>query len=165
MIRAIYPGSFDPITKGHIEVAERGSRIFDELVFCVYDTPSKNLLFETNERVDLAERSVSHLSNVSVERYTRGLTVQLARDLNAGVLIRGLRSITDFSSEFELALMNRQIAPDIETAFLMTSAEYQFVSSSLLKEAASLGGDVYHLVSPPVAEALRSKYGSGEPAR
>jgi pantetheine-phosphate adenylyltransferase len=165
MIRAIYPGSFDPITKGHIEVAERGSRIFDELVVCVYDTPSKNLLFETNERVDLAERSVSHLSNVSVERYTRGLTVQLARDLNAGVLIRGLRSITDFSSEFELALMNRQIAPDIETAFLMTSAEYQFVSSSLLKEAASLGGDVYHLVSPPVAEALRSKYGSGEPAR
>ena len=165
MIRAIYPGSFDPITKGHIEVAERGSRIFDELVVCVYDTPSKNLLFETNERVDLAERSVSHLSNVSVERYTRGLTVQLARDLNAGVLIRGLRSITDFSSEFELALMNRQIAPDIETAFLMTSAEYQFVSSSLLKEAASLGGDVYHLVSPPVAEALRSKYGNGEPAR
>jgi len=165
MTRAIYPGSFDPITKGHIEVAERGSRIFDELIVCVYDTPSKNLLFDTNERVDLAERSVEHLSNVSVERYTRGLTVQLARELNAGVLVRGLRSITDFASEFELALMNRQIAPDIETAFLMTSAEYQFVSSSLLKEAASLGGDVYHLVSPPVAEALRSKYGSGEPAR
>ena len=165
MTRAIYPGSFDPITKGHIEVAERGSRIFDELIVCVYDTPSKNLLFDTNERVELAERSVEHLSNVSVERYTRSLTVELARQLNAGVLIRGLRSITDFSSEFELALMNRQIAPDIETAFLMTSAEYQFVSSSLLKEAASLGGDVYNLVSPPVAEALRSKYSSGEPAR
>ena len=165
MTRAIYPGSFDPITKGHIEVAERGSRIFDELIVCVYDTPSKNLLFDTNERVDLAERSVEHLSNVSVERYTRGLTVELARQLNAGVLIRGLRSITDFSSEFELALMNRQIAPDIETAFLMTSTEYQFVSSSLLKEAASLGGDIYHLVSPPVAEALRTKYSSGESAR
>jgi pantetheine-phosphate adenylyltransferase len=165
MTRAIYPGSFDPITKGHLEVAERGSKIFDELIVCVYDTPSKNLLFNTDERVDMAERSIAHLNNVRVERYTRSLTVELARALDAHVLIRGLRSITDFSSEFELALMNRQIAPDIETAFLMTSVEYQFVSSSLLKEAASLGGDIYHLVPPPVAEALRSKYGSGEPGR
>ena len=164
MTRAIYPGSFDPITMGHVEVAERGSRIFDELIVCVYDTPSKNLLFTTDERTDLVERSVGHLPNVTVQRYTRGLTVELARRLGATVLVRGLRSITDFSSEFELALMNRQVAPDIETAFLMTSVDYQFVSSSLLKEAASLGGDVYHLVPPPVAEAMRRRYGSGEPA-
>ena len=165
MTRAIYPGSFDPITKGHIEVTERGSRIFEELVVCVYDTPSKSLLFTTDERVDLVERAVAHLPNVDVQRYTRSLTVDLARRLDAKVLIRGLRSVTDFSTEFELALMNRQIAPDIETAFLMTSVEYQFVSSSLLKEAASLGGDVYHLVSPPVAAALKERYGSGEPAQ
>ncbi len=164
MTRAIYPGSFDPITMGHVEVAERGSSVFEELIVCVYDTPSKSLLFDTNERVDLVERSVADFANVSVERYTRGLTVELARRLGATVMVRGLRSITDFASEFELALMNRQIAPDIETVFLMTSAEYQFVSSSLLKEAASLGGDIYHLVPPPVAEALKRKYGSGEPA-
>ncbi|MDA1096797.1 MAG: pantetheine-phosphate adenylyltransferase [Chloroflexi bacterium] len=163
MTRAIYPGSFDPITKGHLDIAERASFLFEELIICVYDTPSKSLLFTTDERVKLCEEAVGHLKNVRVTTYTRDLTVALARRLDAKVMVRGLRSGTDFSYEFELALMNRQIASDVESVFLMTSAEYQFVSSSLLKEAASLGGGVMHLVPPGVADALRRKYRSENP--
>ena len=158
MTKAIYPGSFDPMTTGHAGIAERASRLFEEVIVCVYDSPmSKSLLFTTAERVELAEDSVSHLDNVRVTTYTRGLTVNLARELGAAAMVRGLRSGTDFASEFELALMNRTLDPDIESVFIMTAAEHQFVSSSLLKEAASLGGDISDLVSPATAEALERK--------
>ena len=155
MTKAIYPGSFDPMTNGHVGIAERAARLFEEVIVCVYDTPSKNLLFTTPERVELAENATSHLENVRVTTYTRGLTVNLARQLGAEAMVRGLRSGTDFATEFELALMNRKLDPEIESVFIMTAAEHQFVSSSLLKEAASLGGDVSDLVSPTTVEALK----------
>ena len=158
MTKAIYPGSFDPMTTGHAGIAERASRLFEEVIVCVYDSPmSKNLLFTTAERVELAEDSVSHLDNVRVMTYTRDLTVNLARQLGAAAMVRGLRSGTDFAAEFELALMNRKLDPEIDSVFIMTAAEHQFVSSSLLKEAASLGGDISDLVSRATAEALERK--------
>ena len=159
MTKAIYPGSFDPMTMGHAGIAERAARLFEELIVCVYDSPlSKSLMFSTEERVALAEASTSHIPNARVTTYARDLTVNLARQLGATAMIRGLRNGADLVSEMELAQMNRQLDPDIESVFIMTATEHQFVSSSLLKEAASLGGDISGLVSPAVAEALRQKY-------
>ena len=161
MTRAIYPGSFDPMTMGHAGIAERAARLFEELIVCVYDSPlSKSLMFSTEERVALAEDSTKHISNVRVTTYARDLTVNLARQLGATAMIRGLRNGADLVSEMELAQMNRELDPEIESVFIMTSAEHQFVSSSLLKEAASLGGDISGLVSPAVAEALKRHYQS-----
>ena len=158
MTKAIYPGSFDPMTSGHVGIAERAARLFEEVIICVYDSPlSKSLMFSTEERVELATASTSHISNVSVTTYSRDLTVNLARQLGAAAMIRGLRNGADLVSEMELAQMNRQLDPEIESVFIMTAAEHQFVSSSLLKEAASLGGDISGLVSSAVAEALRQK--------
>ena len=158
MTKAIYPGSFDPMTLGHAGIAERAARLFDEVIICVYDNPlSKSLMFSTEERVALAEASTSSIPNVRVTTYARDLTVNLARQLGAAAMIRGLRNGADLVSEMELAQMNRELDPEIESVFIMTSAEHQFVSSSLLKEAASLGGDISGLVSPAVAEALRQK--------
>jgi len=158
MTKAIYPGTFDPVTKGHIDIATRAAGLFEEVIVCVYATPAKNLLFNTEERVALFSEAVANLKNVRVQSYPTGLTIALARHLGAKAMIRGLRSGTDFASEFELALMNRQLDPEIETVCLITSAEYQFVSSSLLKEATSLGGNVDKLVPPNVVAALRRKY-------
>lgn len=158
MTKAIYPGSFDPITNGHMDIARRAAVLFDEVIICVYDTPSKNLLFTTDERRSLTEEAVAQFGNVRVTTYPRGLTVNLARELDAQAMVRGLRSGTDFASEFELALMNRKLDEGIESVFIMTSAENQFVSSSLLKEAASLGGDISSLVPPGVQAALQRKY-------
>ncbi len=159
MTKAIYPGSFDPMTMGHAGIVERASRLFDEVIVCVYDaTVGKNMLFSTDERVQLATETTRHLGNVRVTTYARDLTVNLARQLGAVAMIRGLRNGADLVSEMELAQMNRQLDPEIESVFIMTAAEHQFVSSSLLKEAASLGGDISGLVSPSVHEALRQKY-------
>lgn len=157
MTKALYPGSFDPVTNGHLDIAARAARIFDELIIGVFATPSKNLLFSTEERVDLVARSVSHIPNIQVTTYT-GLTVNFAKQIGAGVMVRGLRAITDFNAEFELALMNRLLTPQVETMCLMTDRAYQFVSSSLLKEACQLGGDVTSLVPPHVLQALHRKY-------
>jgi pantetheine-phosphate adenylyltransferase len=155
---AIYPGSFDPVTNGHLDIANRAAALFDELIICVYDVPQKQMMFSTRERVDLARRSVAHLNNVRVEPYS-GLTVTFARKVNANVIVRGLRMASDFEREFEMALMNKKLDPDIELVCLMTSLEYQFISSSLLKEACQLGGDITDLVSPHVAVALAEKFG------
>jgi pantetheine-phosphate adenylyltransferase len=156
--KAIYPGSFDPVTNGHLDIANRAATLFDELIICVYDVPLKHLMFSTQERVDLMKKSVTHLPNVRVEPYT-GLTVSFAQKVNARVLVRGLRMTSDFEREFEMALMNKKLAPDIELVCLMTSLEYQFISSSLLKEACQLGGDISNLVPEHVAVALAEKFG------
>jgi len=156
--KAIYPGSFDPVTNGHLDIANRAATLFDELIICVYDVPLKHLMFSTQERVDLMKKSVTHLPNVRVEPYT-GLTVSFAQKVNARVLVRGLRMSSDFEREFEMALMNKKLAPDIELVCLMTSLEYQFISSSLLKEACQLGGDISNLVPEHVAVALAEKFG------
>jgi pantetheine-phosphate adenylyltransferase len=155
---AIYPGSFDPVTNGHLDIANRAAALFDELIICVYDTPQKHLLFSTAERVDLMKKAVTHLTNARVETYM-GLTVDFARRVKAKVIVRGLRMSSDFEREFEMALMNKKLAPDIELVCLMTSLEYQFISSSLLKEACELGGDITNLVPEDVATALAEKFG------
>ena len=158
MNKAIYPGSFDPVTNGHLDIANRAAALFNELIICVYDVPLKHLMFSTRERVDLMKKSVTHIPNVRVEPYT-GLTVNFAQKVNARVLVRGLRMSSDFEREFEMALMNKKLAPDIELVCLMTSLEYQFISSSLLKEACQLGGDISNLVPEHVAVALAEKFG------
>ncbi len=158
MTKAIYPGSFDPVTNGHLDIANRAAALFDELIICVYDVPLKSLMFSTRERVDLMKKSVTHIPNVRVEPYT-GLTVSFAQKVNARVLVRGLRMSSDFEREFEMALMNKKLAPDIELVCFMTSLEYQFISSSLLKEACQLGGDISNLVPEHVVVALAEKFG------
>jgi len=157
MTIAIYPGSFDPVSNGHLDIVNRAVALFDQLIIGVYDVPQKNLLFSTQERVDLVRKAVANLPGVRVESYS-GLTVNFARRLNAKVIVRGLRMTSDFEREFEMALMNKKLAPDIELVCLMTSLEYQFISSSLLKEACELGGAIEGLVPEHVATALAEKF-------
>jgi pantetheine-phosphate adenylyltransferase len=153
---ALYPGSFDPITNGHIDIATRASRLFDKTVIGIFSTPEKHLTFSIEERVDLAKRAVAHLPKVEVKPYTN-ITVDFAKQINAQVLVRGLRMISDFEWEFEMAMMNRMLSPGLETVCFMASQEFQFLSASLIKEVASLGGNISSLVPPHVAEALKKK--------
>ena len=155
--RAIFPGSFDPIHNGHIDIARRAADIFDELIVCIYATPQKNLLFSFEERMEMAERVFADIPNITVEGYT-GLTVDYARKIGAKVMVRGLRVFSDFDYEFRMALANKKLAPDIETVSLITTHQYTFVSSSTVKEVASLGGDVTGMVPTFVRDALMNKY-------
>ena len=157
MTNAIYPGSFDPVTNGHLDIANRAAALFDQLIIGVYDRPSKHLMFSTEERVNLVKKAVAHLPNVRVTAYEE-LTVDFARKMKAKVIVRGLRMSSDFEREFEMALMNKQLNREIELVCLMTSLEYQFLSSSLLKEACELGGDISSLVPRHVAIALKKKF-------
>lgn len=153
MIRALYPGTFDPIHNGHVDIAARAAALFDELVIGIYDTSPKSLLFDTAQRVRLAEASLAHLPNVRVAAY-RGLTVMFAREIGASVMVRGLRAISDFEIEFQMALTNKKLAPDVEFVCLMPSLEYAYLSSSILKEVANLGGEIADLAPLPVQTAL-----------
>lgn len=156
MVTALYPGTFDPVTAGHVDITNRASALFEKVVVAVYATPSKSLLFSTEERVDLFRRSVGHLSNVEVREFD-GLVVRSAQEAGAAVIVRGLRSGSDFEYEFEMASMNRRLAPSVDMVSFMTSQDVMFISSSLLKEVARLGGDVTGMVPPHVADALYSK--------
>lgn len=158
MIRALYPASFDPVTNGHIDVAQRATQLFDELVVAVFDAPSKNLLFTTDERVDMIRQSLEYLPNVRVESYT-GLTAYHAIDIGAKVIVRGLRTVSDFEWELQLAQNYRHLAPDLEIACLMTSQNYSFMSSSMVKEIAKWGGDVSQMVPGHVKDRLYEKFG------
>ena len=157
MTVALYPGSFDPVTMGHVDIAERAANLFEKVIVAVYDEPPKRLLFNTEERVDLMQRALAHLSNVQVTSY-KGLTVEFARQCKAKGIVRGLRMSSDFEREFEMALMNKKLAPDVELVCFMTKLEFEFVSSSLLKEAARLGGCINDLVPDHVAAALKQKF-------
>jgi pantetheine-phosphate adenylyltransferase len=154
---AIYPGSFDPITNGHLDIATRAAKIFDKLIIGVYETPNKPLLFSTEERVELIRKAIAGLPNVEVQSF-RGLTVDFAKRVKAKAMVRGLRMSADFEQEFDMAMMTKKLMPELEFVCLMSSVEYQFLSSSLMKEAASLGGDIDELVPKHVASALRKKY-------
>jgi pantetheine-phosphate adenylyltransferase len=156
LIIALYPGSFDPITNGHVDIATRASKLFDKTVVGIFATPDKNLLFPIQERVELAKKAVAHLSKVEVIPYSN-ITVDFAKEIKAQVLVRGLRMIGDFEWEFEMAMMNQMLSPGLETVCFMASQEYQFLSASLIKEVASLGGDISKLVPKNVAEALKKK--------
>jgi pantetheine-phosphate adenylyltransferase len=153
---AIYPGAFDPITNGHLDIAARAAQLFEKVIISVYDTPSKNLMFTTEERVELVRQSTLDSPNVETRPFT-GLTVDFAKEVGAKAIVRGLRIGADFEREFEMALMNKKLAPDCELVCLMSNLKYQFLSSSLLKEVAGLGGHIDDLVSKPVAEALKKR--------
>lgn len=157
MKTAVYPGTFDPITMGHIDIIKRASTIFDKLIVGIYDRPYKQLLFSVEERVNMVEQATANLSNVYVMAYN-GLSIDFIRTVKGTVMIRGLRANSDFEREFEMALMNKQLAPDIELICLMTSPEYQFLSSGLIKEVANLGGGVENMVPDHVAIALKEKF-------
>jgi pantetheine-phosphate adenylyltransferase len=162
MVIAVYPGSFDPVTLGHVDVATRAAALFEKVIVAVYATPSKNLLFSTEERVELFRKAVSNIPNVEIRGF-EGLMVRVAQDLNAAVIVRGLRSGSDFEYEYDMAFMNRRLAPDVDLISFMTSLEHVFVSSSLLKEVARLGGDIRGMVTPGVAEAVYAKFGMPVP--
>lgn len=156
MTIAVYPGTFDPVTNGHMDIACRAAALFDKLIIAVYDTPPKHLLFTTEERVELFKEAVKSTKNIEVLPY-KGLTIDYARQVGAKVIIRGLRMSSDFEREFEMALMNKKLAPELELFCLMSSLDYQFLSSSLLKEVAQLGGNIESLVPKGVAKALNNK--------
>ena len=155
MTTAMYPGRFDPVTNGHMDIVTRAASVYEELVVAVAE--SRSTLFSTEERVDLFTHAVANLGNVRVVPL-RGLTVEAARAEGATVLVKGLRAITDFMSEFDQALMNRKMAPEIESTFLMTSVEHLFISASRIRELASFGRDVSDLVPPHVVGALTDKF-------
>jgi pantetheine-phosphate adenylyltransferase len=156
---AVYPGSFDPVHRGHLDIAKRAARVVDELVIAVYATPNKKLLFTTDERVQLWRETVAEegLTNVRVEPF-EGLVIDYARTIGAQSIVRGLRAVTDFELEFQQALMNRKLAPEIETLMIITDLRYLFVSATLLKEVALLGGDLDGIVTARVADALKQKF-------
>ncbi|GHO89213.1 pantetheine-phosphate adenylyltransferase [Dictyobacter formicarum] len=156
---AVYPGSFDPITNGHLDIARRAARLFDMLIIAVYANPRKALLFSLEERLSLCRAVVksSDLPNVRVESFT-GLTVDYVSSLGGQAIVRGLRSPNDFEGEFQMGLMNHRLAPAIETVCLFTNQEHLFVSSSRLKEVASLGGDASGMLPSVVVEALHQKF-------
>jgi len=156
---SVCPGSFDPVTYGHIDIFKRASALFDHVYVTVLNNPDKRALFTVEERVKLLEDAVKDLPNITVDCYD-GLVVEYARKKGAIAIVRGLRAVTDFEFEFKLAAMNRNLEPSIETVFMMTSSEYSFISSSSVKEVASLGGDVYKWVTPSTAEQLYAKYRS-----
>jgi pantetheine-phosphate adenylyltransferase len=159
---AIYPGSFDPITNGHLDIAARAARLFDKLIMGVYENPPKHILFSTKERVELIRQAIADLPNVEVTSFS-GLTVDFARRVQAKAMVRGLRMSADFEKEFDMAMMTKKLMPELEFVCLMSSVEYQFLSSSLMKEAASLGGTIDDLVPKHVAQALREKFKTKSP--
>ncbi len=157
MTIAVYAGSFDPVTNGHLDIAARSAKLFDKVIVAVYDIPAKSLLFNTAERVALFKKAVAGIPNIKVQPYSE-LTVDFVRKVGGQVMVRGLRVDADFQREFEMGMLNKKLAPDLELVCFMTNQKYQFVSSSLLKEIAQLGGDIADLVPEGVAEALKKKF-------
>ena len=155
-ITAVYPGTFDPITCGHFDLIERAARFYDRLVIAVADNRNKNSLFTLDERVLLAKEVTRSLSNVEVIGFS-GLLVDFVQEIDGNVLLRGLRAVSDFEYEFQLASMNRKLAPEIETMFMTPAEQFAFISSSLVREISVLGGDVSEFVHPVVGEALQEK--------
>lgn len=154
---AIYPGSFDPVTNGHLDIIKRGLTMFDELIVAILHNPAKNTLFTVNERLDLLEKSLKGISRVKVDTFS-GLTVDYVVQKKADVILRGMRATSDFEYEFQLALMNRRLNKDIQTVFLMTGLRWIFTSSSIIKEAARFGGNIKGMVPPIVEETLKIKF-------
>jgi pantetheine-phosphate adenylyltransferase len=157
-VSAMYPGTFDPITLGHEDLVRRACRLFDKVVVAIAANPSKEPMFTLEERVELARAALDDIDNVEVSGYD-GLTVDFAQEHGLGVILRGLRAVSDFEYEFQLANMNRHLAADVETAFLTPTETYNFISSSLVREICSMGGDISEFVSPAVNAALRKKIG------
>jgi len=156
MVRALFPGTFDPIHYGHIDIATRAARLFDELVIAVYDRPLKSLMFMPDERISLVTQTFAGQAKIQVVGYS-GMTVDFCRQIKAQVIVRGLRVFSDFEYEFRMALANHRLAPDIESVAFITDEDHTFLSSTTVREIASLGGDVSSMVPPYVEAALRKK--------
>lgn len=155
-LKALYPGTFDPPTNGHLDLIQRGAKLFDHLTVAILSNPVKNPLFTVEERVEMLRESTGALGNVSVATFD-GLMVEFARKQGASAVLRGIRAISDYEYEFQMALMNRRLAPEIETVFLQPAGRYSFVSSRMVKEVFSLGGDVTGLLPPNVLKRLRDR--------
>lgn len=158
MKRAVYPGTFDPVTYGHLDIIRRGVNLVDELVVAVATNAEKRPLFSLAERIAMLKAATRGVPRLSIDHFA-GMTVDAVRARKATVILRGIRTVADFESEFQMALTNRLLAPDLETIFVMASQEYSFLSSRLIKETASLGGDLSHFVPPVVETRLREKFG------
>lgn len=158
MLTALYPGRFDPVTNGHVDIALRAASLFEHVVIAVYDLSPKSSLFTTEERVGMFREAVKHLKNVEVTSFT-GLVVDFARTQKAKVMVRGIRAVTDFEAELDMALMNKKMAPEIEAVYLMASLEHLYISGTRIREVASLGYDVGELVPGHVIKALDKKFG------
>ena len=154
---AVYPGTFDPITLGHVDIVSRASPLFDTVILAVAASTSKNTVFSIDERVELSREVLKHISNVEVQKFG-GLMVDFAREKKASVVLRGLRAVSDFEYEFQLAGMNRKLMSEVDTIFMPTSERYTYISSSLVREIAVYGGDVSDFVDPKVCEALKSRF-------
>jgi len=156
LARAVYPGSFDPVTNGHLDIIDRASKVFDHLIVAVLENPRKNALFSMKERVSMLESILDHYNNVEVVCY-KGLLIEYAQSRNASIIIKGLRAISDFEFEFQMALVNRKLNCNVETMFMMTNNMYSYISSSIVKEVASYGGDIRDLVPPQVYQIIKEK--------
>ncbi len=158
MIKAIYPGSFDPITNGHLDIIYRASKIFDKIIVVIAENVRKESLFSIEEKMDMIQNVISELHNVEVQSF-KGLLIDCVKSNNAQIILRGMRAISDFEYESQFALINKKMAPDIETVFMVTSTKFSYLNSSIVKEIASLNGCVKELVPPYVAKKLKYKYG------
>ncbi len=159
-VTALYPGTFDPPTSGHVDLVERGAKLFDHLTVAILVNPVKNPLFTVDERVEMLKEATAGIGNVSVATFD-GMMVDFARQQGASAVLRGIRAISDYEHEFQMALMNRRLAPEIETVFLQPAGRYSFVSSRMVKEVFSFGGDVSGLVPPNVLKRLRARIKNG----
>lgn len=154
---SVYPGTFDPITLGHLDVIKRGARVFDRVVVAVSDNPAKETLFSKEERLQMIRETVGSMKNVEADAFD-GLLVDYVKKRGAHVVLRGVRTLSDFEYEYQMALTNRTFAPEVETVFVMTNEEFSFISSRLIKEAASMGGDISTFVPSEVEKRLKQKY-------
>jgi pantetheine-phosphate adenylyltransferase len=161
LLTAVYPGRFDPVTNGHVDIAQRAASLFKRVVSAIYDLPPDRSLFTTQERVAMFAAAVSRLGNIDVMPFD-GLVVDFARKQRARVLVRGIRAVTDFEAELDMALMNKKMAPEIESVYLMASLEHLYVSGHRIREVSSLGYDVGELVPPHVEAALEKKFGKAK---
>ena len=160
VVKALYPGTFDPPTNGHVDLIQRGAKIFGHLTVAILNNPVKNPLFTVEERVEMLREVTGAIENVSVATFG-GMMVDFARQQGATAVLRGIRAISDYEYEFQMALMNRRLAPEIETVFLQPAGRYSFISSRMVKEVFSFGGDVTGLVPPNVLKRLRGRMGKG----
>ena len=154
---AIYPGSFDPVTNGHLDILERGLKLFDKIIIAILTNPKKKFLFTLDERIEMLEESLKEFSNVEIDTFD-DLTVDFAAECNAQGILRGLRAMSDFEYEFQMALMNRRLNREVQTVFLMTGLRWIYTSSSIIKEAAQFGGDIHGMVPPIVEKKIKKKF-------